>query len=120
LLDDSEDRCCLKVPYKLLYVPLIAQIVASREEALNLQLVVKQALMPQVLTKPSLCGQFSVIWEVIVPLSRMQLVVCTLFITDVKPNVESHSLRVQEPSQLLHCSFHVWFDRNQLAEYNIA
>ena len=67
---------------------LIAEVVAPWEEPLDLQLVIKHAVMPEVLAEARLRRQLAVVRKVIVPLGRLELVLVALLVGNVESNVE--------------------------------
>ena len=63
--------------------------------------------MPEVLAKPSLCGELAVIGEVVVPLFGMQLAQVSFLVCDVEHDLEATNPLKQVPAQLCHASLHV-------------
>ena len=89
LLYYTQDRRRLKVTDKLVHIFLVTQVVASWEEGVDLKLVVKRALVPQVLAETSLSSKLSVVWEMIVPLLVCEFVQIAFFIRDIELDVEA-------------------------------
>lgn len=83
LFNYAQNRSQLKVIHKLLYVFLVAQVIAPRKEILDLEFVIQQAIVPKVFAEAGFRGQLTVVREVIVPLLAMHLIYRALFISYV-------------------------------------
>jgi hypothetical protein len=83
----------LEIVDKLINVFLIAQVIASWKEILDLEFIIQEAVVPQVFAEASLRCQLSVVREMIVPLFILHLAYGSLFVSYIVLYVKDWRLR---------------------------
>jgi len=83
----------LEIVDKLINVFLIAQVIASWKEILDLEFIIQEAVVPQVFAEASLRRQLSVVRKMIVPLFILHLAYGSLFVSYIVLNVKDWRLR---------------------------